>query len=157
MYKLLYLLIFIDFITCKVYGQAVNSQPIKPPSLDEQRRRPQGSVEPLTNSQIIFLNTVSNVQQPGIHTFRNQYGLPGSQTPRVTAQNLHEIDWTQVDRRAEDGWWHLYPFGERYFDRPLSNKPWMEMQIDLDFFLPYYGFRFNYTYVIKYQVYIFKI
>jgi hypothetical protein len=128
------------------FGQAVNNAP-PTISLDDQKRRPEGSIQPLTTSQIIFLNTISNVQQPGIHTIRNQYGLPGSQTPRITAQHLHEIDWSQVDRRAEDGWWHLYPFGERYFDRSLSNRPWMEKQIDLDFFLPYYGFRFNYTFV----------
>ncbi|KAI6182105.1 Protein mesh [Aphelenchoides bicaudatus] len=102
-------------------GQAVKT-PLQPNLLDEQRRRPQGAIEPLTNSQLIFLNTVTNVQQPGIHTTRNQYGLPGSQTPRITAQNLHEIDWTQVDRRTEDGWWHLYPFGERYFDRQVFHE-----------------------------------
>lgn len=45
------------------------------------------------------------------------------------------------------GWWHLYPFGERYYDKPLSHRRWMDKQIDLDFFLPYFGFRFNYTYV----------
>ena len=120
----------------------------QPPALqshiyDNQR----GSVNPLTLSQAIFLNTVTNVQQPGISANRNIYGLPGNQTPRITAQNLRELDWTQIDRRAEDGWWHLYPFGERYFDKELSHRPWMDKQIDLDFFFPYYGFRFNYTFV----------
>ncbi|KAI6179709.1 Protein mesh [Aphelenchoides besseyi] len=128
-------------------GGNVASVPSNTNLLDDQRRRPQGGIEPLTTSQIIFLNTVSNVQQPGVHSTRNLYGLPGNQTPRITAQNLHEIDWTQVDRRIEDGWWHLYPFGEKYFDRSLSNRPWMEKQIDLDFFLPYFGFRFNYTFI----------
>uniref|UniRef100_A0AC34FVY7 Uncharacterized protein n=1 Tax=Panagrolaimus sp. ES5 TaxID=591445 RepID=A0AC34FVY7_9BILA len=109
---------------------------------DNQR----GSVNPLTTSQIVFLNTVSNVQQPGVATNRNIYGMPGYQTPRITAQMLREIDWTQIDRRAEDGWWHLYPFGERFFDKELSHRPWMDKQIDLDFFFPYYGFRFNYTF-----------
>lgn len=78
---------------------------------------------------------------------RNMFNLPGNQTPRITAQHLRDLDWTQIDRRSEEGWWHLYPFGERYFDRELSNRPWMDKQIDLDFFLPYFGFRFNYTYV----------
>lgn len=27
----------------------------------------------------------------------------GNQTPRITAQNLRELDWTQIDRRIEDG------------------------------------------------------
>jgi hypothetical protein len=54
------------------------------------------------------------------------------------------------------GWWHLYPFGERYFDRMLSHRPWMDKQIDLDFFLPYYGFRFNYTYVCSKNLASFK-
>uniref|UniRef100_A0A914DAQ5 Uncharacterized protein n=1 Tax=Acrobeloides nanus TaxID=290746 RepID=A0A914DAQ5_9BILA len=75
------------------------------------------------------------------------FGLPGNQTPRITSQNLREIDWTQVDRRSEEGWWHLYPFGERYFDAELDKRPWMDKQIDLDFFFPYYGFRFNYTFI----------
>ncbi|KAH7726583.1 Protein K03H1.5 [Aphelenchoides avenae] len=119
------------------------SVPPKIAELDDGRK----AVNPLTNSQIIFLNTVSNVQQPGVQMSRNMFNLPGNMTPRITAQNLREIDWTQVDRRIEDGWWHLYPFGERYFDRELSNRPWMDKQIDLDFFLPYFGFRFNYTFI----------
>lgn len=61
------------------------------------------SISPLTNSQIIFLNTVSNVQQPGIQSNNNMYNLPGNQTPRITAQNLRELDWTQIDRRTEEG------------------------------------------------------
>ncbi|KAK5986405.1 NIDO domain-containing protein [Trichostrongylus colubriformis] len=72
---------------------------------------PPFSIEPLSNSQLIFLNTVTNLQQPG--------------------------------------WWHLYPYGERYFDDELSHRPWMDKQIDLDFFLPYYGFRFNYTFIFQ--------
>ena len=107
----------------------------------------QGAISPLTLSQTVFLNTVTNVQQPRVAGNRNIYGLPGYQTPRLTSQILREIDWTQIDRRAEDGWWHLYPFGERFFDRELARRPWMDKQIDLDFFFPYYGFRFNYTFV----------
>lgn len=60
-------------------------------------------ISPLTPSQIIFLNTVSNVQQPGVQMSRNMFNLPGNQTPRITAQNLREIDWSQVDRRTEEG------------------------------------------------------
>ncbi|PIO64557.1 hypothetical protein TELCIR_13810 [Teladorsagia circumcincta] len=71
-----------------------------------------------------------------------------NQSPRITHQNLRELDWTRIDRRSEEGWWHLYPFGERYFDDELSHRPWMDKQIDLDFFLPYYGFRFNYTFLL---------
>ncbi|KAI1729752.1 AMOP domain-containing protein [Ditylenchus destructor] len=123
------------------------SVPPKPAGdqLDNQRQ----AINPLTPSQIIFLNTVTNVQQPGVQMSRNMFNLPGNQTPRITAQNLRELDWTQIDRRIEDGWWHLYPFGERYFDRELSRRPWMDKQIDLDFFFPYYGFRFNYTFIFQ--------
>jgi hypothetical protein len=91
------------------FGQLVDavaaSVPIKSGLPDDITRLPKNSqsVDPLTPSQIIFLNTVTNVQQPGIHGARNQFGLHGSQTPRITAQNLHEIDWTQIDRRTEDG------------------------------------------------------
>uniref|UniRef100_A0A0K0F7J0 Protein mesh (inferred by orthology to a D. melanogaster protein) n=1 Tax=Strongyloides venezuelensis TaxID=75913 RepID=A0A0K0F7J0_STRVS len=115
---------------------------------DDIKKSHQGqNINSLTNSQIIFLNTVTNVQTPGIHGSKNMYNMPGNQTPRITAQNLREIDWSQVDRRSEEGWWHLYPFGERFFDRELAHRPWMDKQIDLDFFFPYYGFRFNYTFI----------
>ncbi|CAJ0946455.1 unnamed protein product, partial [Mesorhabditis belari] len=69
------------------------------------------------------------------------------QSPRITAEMIREIDWSQIDRRTEEGWWHLYPFGERFLDAQLSHRPWMDKQIDLDFFFPYYGFRFNYTFL----------
>lgn len=75
------------------------SVPPRIAELDDGRK----AVNPLTNSQIIFLNTVSNVQQPGVQMSRNMFNLPGNMTPRITAQNLREIDWTQVDRRIEDG------------------------------------------------------
>jgi len=123
------------------------SVPPKLAELEDQRRLPNQQISSLTPSQIIFLNTVTNVQQPGVHMSRNMFNLPGNQTPRITEQNLRELDWSQIDRRTEDGWWHLYPFGERYFDRSMSTRPWMDKQIDLDFFFPYYGFRFNYTYI----------
>ncbi|ETN77110.1 hypothetical protein NECAME_11268, partial [Necator americanus] len=109
---------------------------------------PPQSIEPLSNSQLIFLNTVTNVQQPGIAASPDLVIGP-NQSPRITHQNLRELDWTRIDRRSEEGWWHLYPFGERYFDDELSHRPWMDKQIDLDFFLPYYGFRFNYTFIFQ--------
>ena len=125
-------------------NSAVNTNTNKQSHIHDNQ---QGAISPLTLSQVVFLNTVTNVQQPRVSENRNIYGLPGHQTPRLTSQILRELDWTQIDRRAEDGWWHLYPFGERYFDRELARRPWMDKQIDLDFFLPYYGFRFNYTFV----------
>ncbi len=89
------------------------------------------------------------------------------QSVRITAENLQDIDWMQVDRRAEDcechltdiswsklwhftAWYHLYPFGERYFDSDFTRRPWNDKQIDLDFFFPFYGFRFNYSFVSDY-------
>ncbi|KFD52274.1 hypothetical protein M514_06837, partial [Trichuris suis] len=72
---------------------------------------------------------------------------PDGQAFRISGQNLKNIDWTLIDRRAEEGWWHLYPFGERYYDIDITWRPWRDLQIDLDFFLPFYGFRFNYTFV----------
>ncbi len=74
--------------------------PPKLSELDDQR----GSLRPLTPSQIIFLNTVTNVQQPGVHMSRNMFNLPGNQMPRITAQNLRELDWSQIDRRTDGGW-----------------------------------------------------
>ena len=32
-------------------------------------------------------------------------------------------------------------------DKDISGTPWADLQIDLDFLLPFYGFRFNYTFV----------
>lgn len=29
----------------------------------------------------------------------------------------------------------------------MKDRPWKDKQIDLDFFFPYYGFRFNYTFI----------
>jgi hypothetical protein len=48
-------------------------------------------------SQIIFLDTISNPQQPGVA------GIRFDQSPRITSQNLRDIDWTQIDRRSEEG------------------------------------------------------
>lgn len=45
------------------------------------------------------------------------------------------------------GYWALYPFGEQQFDDRLVEQPNHDTQIDLDFYYPYYGFRFNYTFV----------
>jgi hypothetical protein len=41
----------------------------------------------------------------------------------------------------------LYPFGEREFDKDILGRPWNDQQIDLDFLLPFMGFRYNYTFV----------
>uniref|UniRef100_A0A914XL52 NIDO domain-containing protein n=1 Tax=Plectus sambesii TaxID=2011161 RepID=A0A914XL52_9BILA len=76
----------------------------------------------------------------------NPFMSPNSQSIRITAENLEDIDWMEVDRRDEESWYHLYPFGERYFDTDLAPIPWNDQQIDLDFFFPYHGFRFNYSF-----------
>lgn len=80
-----------------------NSSNFLSDSLNFNQQNNRRSISPLTNSQIIFLNTISNVQQPGVDSNRNTYNLPGNQTPRITAQNLHKLDWTQIDRRSEEG------------------------------------------------------
>uniref|UniRef100_A0A1I7RLD5 Protein mesh n=2 Tax=Bursaphelenchus xylophilus TaxID=6326 RepID=A0A1I7RLD5_BURXY len=115
--------------------------------LDVGRAGLQSSPNPLNPTNLVFMNTATNAQQPGISTIRNEQGFMMNQSPRITYQHLRNIDWTQVDRRSEEGWWHLYPFGERYFDNPLNSRHGMDKQIDLDFFLPYYGHRFNYTFI----------
>ncbi|VDP05940.1 unnamed protein product [Soboliphyme baturini] len=66
----------------------------------------------------------------------------GSLDKRATTQE----DSTFPDRRQEEGWWNLYPFGERYYDIDMVDRPWKDLQIDLDFFFPFYGSRFNYTF-----------
>ncbi|VDL75629.1 unnamed protein product [Nippostrongylus brasiliensis] len=129
-------LVLLDFSTGQLAGSLGQRHSASPPQ----------SIEPLSNSQLIFLNAVTNVQQPGVAASPD-LDIGPNQSPRITHQNLRELDWTRIDRRSEEGWWHLYPFGERYFDDELSHRPWMDKQIDLDFFLPYFGFRFNYTFV----------
>ena len=41
----------------------------------------------------------------------------------------------------------MYRFGGDVYDRELIDQPSHDTQIDLGFQFPYYGFRFNYTYV----------
>ena len=41
----------------------------------------------------------------------------------------------------------MYPFGAIAYDRELQDMPNHEKQIDLEFYFPFYGFRYNYTYV----------
>lgn len=61
------------------------------------------SPNPLNPTNLFFLNTVSNAQQPGVAQDHAQFGFLLNQSPRITFQHLREIDWTQVDRRAEEG------------------------------------------------------
>jgi hypothetical protein len=51
----------------------------------------------------------------------------------------------QYDRRAEESWWQMYGYGERFMDDKLIPMRNREFQINLGFDFPYYGFRFNYT------------
>jgi len=44
-------------------------------------------------------------------------------------------------------WMNLYPFGEESLDMTVQDIPNHDTQIDLDFYFPFYGFRFNYTFV----------
>ncbi|KRZ45852.1 Uncharacterized protein T4C_4045 [Trichinella pseudospiralis] len=44
-------------------------------------------------------------------------------------------------------WKNLYQYGKEVHDAVLVDRPNHETQIDLDFFFPYYGFRFNYTFI----------
>ncbi|VDO98440.1 unnamed protein product [Soboliphyme baturini] len=53
----------------------------------------------------------------------------------------------QSDSNQKEGWWHLYQFGEKHYDIDIMWRPWRDLQIDLDFFLPFYGFRFNYSFI----------
>ncbi|VDP41056.1 unnamed protein product [Soboliphyme baturini] len=45
------------------------------------------------------------------------------------------------------GWRVLYPFGEKAYDISVTDQPNHETQVDLNFNFPFYGFRFNYSYV----------
>ncbi|KRY61525.1 Uncharacterized protein T03_15396, partial [Trichinella britovi] len=53
----------------------------------------------------------------------------------------------QYPTREEKEWKNLYQYGKEMHDAVLVDRPNHETQIDLDFFFPYYGFRFNYTFI----------
>ncbi|KRX71937.1 Uncharacterized protein T06_2927 [Trichinella sp. T6] len=66
--------------------------------------------------------------------------------------NLNAVQAGKIDRRAEESWfkhywWNLYPFGEKFHDVDMTDQPWKDLQIDLDFYFPFYGFRFNYSFI----------
>uniref|UniRef100_A0A5S6QR44 AMOP domain-containing protein n=1 Tax=Trichuris muris TaxID=70415 RepID=A0A5S6QR44_TRIMR len=58
-----------------------------------------------------------------------------------------QTEYNFADRRTEEGWWNLYPFGEKFNDIDMADRPWKDLQIDLDFYFPFHGFRFNYTFI----------
>lgn len=116
-----------------------------------------GQLQPigLSNNQFPFdqnpNNNVFDIQdqfEPRVLDGAGQEGLD-SQYTRITGYNIMDINWNIRDRRYEENWWHLYPFGERYFDADMGQlaRSWHDQQLDLDFFFPYYGFRFNYTFI----------
>ncbi|KFD63935.1 hypothetical protein M514_11623 [Trichuris suis] len=49
--------------------------------------------------------------------------------------------------KYEHYWKVLYPFGHSVHDMQLSDRPNHDTQIDLNFFFPFYGHRFNYTFI----------
>ncbi|KRZ03136.1 Uncharacterized protein T11_17932, partial [Trichinella zimbabwensis] len=116
-------------------------------ALVDGQMQPMPINDPLTQTRTDFQPSSFNI----LDSFQPRPSGSGLNTDaqpfRISGQNLKTIDWRNVDRRAEEGWWHLYPFGERYYDIDITWRPWRDLQIDLDFFLPFYGFRFNYTFV----------
>uniref|UniRef100_A0AC35UAB5 NIDO domain-containing protein n=1 Tax=Rhabditophanes sp. KR3021 TaxID=114890 RepID=A0AC35UAB5_9BILA len=61
------------------------------------------------------------------------------------AQNLDRGDY---DMRVEEGWTNiLYPFGRWVQDEELMGQAGREKQANLGFDCPYFGYRFNYTFV----------
>ncbi|VDO81897.1 unnamed protein product [Heligmosomoides polygyrus] len=59
--------------------------------------------------------------------------------------NLGRADY---DVRIEEGWQNiLYPFGAWAMDEQLLGQAGRETQTNLGFDCPFYGFRFNYTFV----------
>ncbi|KRY01816.1 Uncharacterized protein T4E_594 [Trichinella pseudospiralis] len=54
---------------------------------------------------------------------------------------------TVENKNQKREWKNLYQYGKEVHDAVLVDRPNHETQIDLDFFFPYYGFRFNYTFI----------
>lgn len=60
---------------------------------------------------------------------------------------INNLRNANYDPRADEAWWVLYPYGKRMLDDRLMGQAGRETQANLAFDCPYYGFRFNYTFV----------
>ncbi|KFD45096.1 hypothetical protein M513_14026 [Trichuris suis] len=81
----------------------------------------------------------------GSHAFNGTF-VPNSDAESTPTDVLVQTEHDLVDRRTSEGWWNLYPFGEKFNDMDIADRPWKDVQIDLGFYFPFYGFRFNYTF-----------
>ena len=127
-----------------------NTSPVRPnsnlnlPSLFGTRANNLNNLD--ANVNVNLFNTNRNVINGGL----NGTSPSGRRLPETRWGGLYDwadVDYSTVDRRAEEGWWHLAKFGELTHDVDIAEMPWNEEQIDLDFFLPFAGFRYNYTFV----------
>uniref|UniRef100_A0A914XKJ5 AMOP domain protein n=1 Tax=Plectus sambesii TaxID=2011161 RepID=A0A914XKJ5_9BILA len=63
-------------------------------------------------------------------------------------QYIESISEANYDMRSEEGWQNiLYPFGKWVLDDELMGQAGRETQSNLGFDCPFYGYRFNYTFV----------
>ncbi|VDM71609.1 unnamed protein product, partial [Strongylus vulgaris] len=61
---------------------------------------------------------------------------------------LDSLGRADYDVRIEEGWQNiLYPFGTWAMDEQLMGQAGRETQANLGFDCPFFGFRFNYTFV----------
>ncbi|CDW54207.1 VWD and NIDO and AMOP domain containing protein [Trichuris trichiura] len=73
--------------------------------------------------------------------------VPNFEAESTLTESLVQPEHDLIDRRTAEGWWNLYPFGEKFKDIDIADRPWKDVQIDLGFYFPFYGFRFNYTFI----------
>uniref|UniRef100_A0A915J128 Uncharacterized protein n=1 Tax=Romanomermis culicivorax TaxID=13658 RepID=A0A915J128_ROMCU len=76
----------------------------------------------------------------------------GSKDRRVADEETDYNRFKSLKSKAPEkvgaSWWNLYPYGDQEFDLTVLDIPNHDTQIDLDFYFPFYGFRFNYTFIL---------
>ncbi|KRX26032.1 Uncharacterized protein T07_8186, partial [Trichinella nelsoni] len=72
---------------------------------------------------------------------------PQPNIPSYWSQSLEQHGRIVENKNQKKEWKNLYQYGKDMYDAVLVDRPNHETQIDLDFFFPYYGFRFNYTFI----------
>lgn len=167
-FLLLFALLFLPYLAT---GQSVFGQQSVFDQFN-QRQNPQinnNMVSPNMNPFSQFLP--QQQQMPNVNGFS---GFNRPNTAYMSWEQLEEYEKYADLREAESktvvgklymnkfnsvfsDWWHLYPFGKRYHDGAILEKPYQDLQIDLDFDYPFYGFRFNYTYVREFCLFEFQL
>ncbi|KAK5978866.1 AMOP domain protein [Trichostrongylus colubriformis] len=123
-----------------------------------------------SESLLNFINAIEKRSQKSINGVSERSHLPTKEDAQNTAQKtnipdkeiperirkkrqsyqdyLDNLGRADYDVRIEEGWQDiLYPFGTWAMDEQLMGQAGRETQTNLGFDCPFFGFRFNYTFV----------